>query len=600
MAWAGYPADALTGSNRALLFLILFALFAITPWRPGAVGWLLVLYTLAIGLIGALLLIATARGHGLETMFSEGRLVSPTGYFNSDAALFTMAALLGVALAVRRELPVLLRGVLLAIACGGAQLALLAESRGWLFTLPLLLALSMLVVRDRLRVAVAALLPIAGTLLALHRLLEVFRASQAAHPSAQAIRHAAQGAGRLSLLICGAVLLFGALLAATDRRFEGRTLRAGTRRLIGAVATVLTIAIAAGGGLAATHGHPIPFVKRQWNGFTHPAAPRQESAGSHFATVGTGRYDAWRVALDAVRTHPLGGLGQDNFGDYYDLHRKTDQEFQWVHSFGLRLLAHTGIVGTILFLVFLIAALVCAVRARRWAAAPTSAIAGAAILPLWVWLIHGSVDWFWEIPALSGPALGFLAIAASLGSRPASGQIEPSAAPDGASVAQRSPSSWVHPRRLALPVAGVLAVVAAVFVLGFPYLSVRDVSSASDIRSSNPAGALSLLSRAASLNPLDAEPPRLAGTIALMSGRFVEAERRFAEAAARQPGGWFAWFGQGLAASVLGDSARARQDFRRAAAINNRQVAVTQALARANSIHPLTPSQALSMLVLAH
>jgi Flp pilus assembly protein TadD len=146
----------------------------------------------------------------------------------------------------------------------------------------------------------------------------------------------------------------------------------------------------------------------------------------------------------------------------------------------------------------------------------------------------------------------------------------------------------------------VLAVVAAVFVLGFPYLSVRDVSSASDIRSSNPAGALSLLSRAASLNPLDAEPPRLAGTIALMSGRFVEAERRFAEAAARQPGGWFAWFGQGLAASVLGDSARARQDFRRAAAINNRQVAVTQALARANSIHPLTPSQALSMLVLAH
>ncbi len=61
-------------------------------------------------------------------------------------------------------------------------------------------------------------------------------------------------------------------------------------------------------------------------------------------------------------------------------------------------------------------------RDRRRAEGPArrgleAMVAGAALLPLVVWLIHGSIDWFWEIPALTGPALGCLAMACALGAR---------------------------------------------------------------------------------------------------------------------------------------------------------------------------------------
>jgi Flp pilus assembly protein TadD len=141
-----------------------------------------------------------------------------------------------------------------------------------------------------------------------------------------------------------------------------------------------------------------------------------------------------------------------------------------------------------------------------------------------------------------------------------------------------------------------LALVALVTVLAFPYLSVRKVSVASDISSRNPAAALSDLSQAASLNPLSAVPGRMAGTIALQNAQYPVAEQRFRQAIDREPGGWFAYFGDGLAASALGDSSRAQRDFSRAAAINRQEPAVKTALARVNSLHPLPPAAALRLL----
>jgi Flp pilus assembly protein TadD len=125
------------------------------------------------------------------------------------------------------------------------------------------------------------------------------------------------------------------------------------------------------------------------------------------------------------------------------------------------------------------------------------------------------------------------------------------------------------------------------------------VSSASDQSVSNPPAALSALKTAADLNPLSADPGRLGGTIALQNGQFTEAETRFRQAVSREPGGWFSWLGDGLAASALGDVTRAHHDFQVAESINSRQPAVTAALARVSSQAPLTPEQALKMLVLA-
>ena len=55
--------------------------------------------------------------------------------------------------------------------------------------------------------------------------------------------------------------------------------------------------------------------------------------------------------------------------------------------------------------------------------------------------------------------------------------------------------------------------------------------------------------QAAELNPLSADPDRLAGTIALKVGLPNIAAARFTRATDRDPGGWFGWLGAGLAAS---------------------------------------------------
>lgn len=577
IAWAQSPGLALQGSNRTLLYLLLFTLLLILPWRPKAALAALVLFSLCVGAFGVLLLARLAGGDHVEELIVQGRLVAPTAYFNSSVALFMIEALLAVALAIRRELPPPLRGVLIALSCAALQLCVLGQSRGWLFTLPVVVLVAVGAVRDRMRYAVAAVIPIAATVASVHPLLDVFRA----HVSL-AFQHAAAHAGHVSLLTCAGAFVIGTLLAWAEARVRPPQLSRRTRLGLGVTIGVVMLAGGVAGAIRVTHGDPVAFLSRQWRGFTHPQT--RPSPGSHFTAVGSGRYDFWRVSLQAVGSHPIGGLGQDNFADYYVIHRRTRQEPTSSHSIEMSLLAETGLVGFALFAAFAAAAMAGALRARRTGPELSRAVAGAAMLPLVVWLIHGSVDWFWEMPALSAPALGFMAVAVAL-ARPA--PLE--------SAVRSSPRPVT---RAATATAATLAVLAAATVLAFPYLSVREVSLAKDIAPRNPSQALLDLHTAAQLNPLSPDPGRLAGTIALQTGRYIEAARYFEQAASREPGGWYAWLGAGLAASALGREAAARHDFTIAAQINSHQLVIKRALARVHSAHPLAPAVALRMLVL--
>ena len=586
ISWAQSPGDALQGSNRALLYLLILAVMLLIPWTPGAALGALLLYTLGIGVVAVVLLARLASADHVGSLFVAGRLASPTGYLNSTAALFMIDALTATALAARRELPGLLRGVLIAIACASLQLTLIVESRGWLFTLPVVVLVALAIVPDRLRVAAAAAVPIAAALGLLHRLLDVYRAN----PGTE-LNHAASAAGRAALIICAVALVLGCLIGWIEELRKPRRLPRRTRRAAGSVVVLLAVVAVIAGGTAATHGDPLGFLSRQWHGFAHPQV--SSSTGSHFADVGSGRYDFWRVAIDAVLAHPVGGLGQDNFADYYITRRHTGEEPSWTHSLELRLLAHTGFVGFALFVGFMVAAIAVALRARRRGPGITPWVAAAALIPLTVWVVHGSVDWFWEVPALTGPALGFLGVAMSLGV-----QTSPTRAPAAQPASAPAPARNRVPQPVRI-VGGLAVLVAAVVLLGFPYLSVSEQSAAAAARARNPNAALRDLSRASRLDPLTAAPGRLAGTIALQAGDYTVAEARFGQAIDREPGGWYAWLGRGLAASALGDAAQAQRDFEVAKSINSRQPAVTAALARVNTIHPLTPAQGLAMLVIA-
>jgi hypothetical protein len=588
IAWAASPGDALQGSNRALLYLALFGLIAILPWTRGSALAALLLFAAGVGGIGIVFLARLANRDNVAAIIVNGRLQAPTGYFNSSVALFMVGALLAVALAADRVLPVPIRGLLLGAATAGLELAVAGGSRGWLFTLPLVLLATIAVVRDRVRFIVAAVLPVAATGIVAHRLLDIYAARNA---GAAGLADAAAHAGGPALLTCAITVVLGTALATADALLRPPAwLRLRRRALSLAIATLALVAAVAG-GVAATHGHPIAFVKRQWHGFSQ--GDRPSAAASHFDVVGSGRYDIWRVGLDAFVAHPIGGLGQDNFADYYIVHRRTVEEPAWTHSLEIRLLAHSGLVGAALFLAFLIAAGIAALRrgatdrteVDRW-------VIGAALLPFVVWLIHGSIDWFWELPALSGPALAFLAVAGALNS-PAS--AEPS--PDVVSPGEPAGKRWRPPRPVLTGVSA-LALLAATLVLALPYLSVVEQTRAAR-EAANPAQALSDYTTAADLNPLSPSPGRAAGYLALESGQYEVALQRFRQAISREPGGWLGWLGAGLAASQLGEVAVGRHDLQVARSIDRQQPAISEALARVGTAHPLPASEALKLLILA-
>ncbi len=584
MTWASAPGVALEGSNRTLLYFLVFTLMLIVPWsETGALVGLLI-WTIGIGALAVWILARLAAADNLPAMLVQGRLATPTGYLNATGALFTMGLLSGVGLAVRRRLPAPLRGLLLALACAELQLALIVQSRGWLFTLPLVVLAVIALATDRLRWLALAILPLAGAAAVAHRSLAVYGSS------GSALSTAAARAGRAGLLAALAVLLVGIVVAWRDRAARGRVLSAAARRTAGWVAVVLVVVAAAGGAILATHGHPVRFADRQLHGFSHQEPSTTHA--SHFDDVGSGRYDFWRVAVDAFLAHPVGGLGQDNFDDYYIPRGRTSEEPRWTHSLELRLLAHTGLVGLLLFGGFVVAAIAGALGVRRRGGAPARSVVAIALVPLIVWLIHGSIDWFWEMPALSGPALGLLGMAASLAG---AGAAQPPV--DRAAGGSRPPdgrSGAPVVARLAT-VAGALVLVAATVTLGLPYLATRLTSIASDVPTSDPSAALADLHRASQLDPLSSTITRTAGEIALGAGRNRLAAARFDQSLSREPDEWLSELGAGLAASALGQSAVAERYFRVASRLDRYQPPIPIALQRVRSSHPLTWNQALPL-----
>ena len=606
MTWAQYPGIALDGSNRALLYLLIFTLLTALPWTRETILGALLLFAGGVGVVGIVLMVRLASGANVTALFFGGRLVAPTGYINSTAALFTMNTLVCIVLSTRRRLPGPVRGLLVAFAAVSLQLATIVQSRGWLFTLPIIALVAIVIVPDRLRVAAAAVIPVIATLIPVRRLLHVYQSG----PS-DPLRALAIHAARPALAMCVGAFVLGTLLAWADSLYRGRGLGRTQRLALGTALAVVGVAGVLAGGLVVSKGDPFGFISRQWHGFAHAEAVY---GSSHFTDVGSGRYDYWRVALHAFERHPIGGLGQDNFGDYYLTLRKTGEEPSWTHSLELRLLAHTGIVGFLLFGGFLVAALKAAARTRRHGDADARLLAGALLLPLVVWLIHGSLDWFWEVPALTGPALGFLGAAGGLGTAlgiaPALGaapagvpRAVPAEVPETSAEPPLAPEPPpARPRRrvprfVAIAV-GLVVLACLTVVLAFPYLSAHEVQVASRADATNPSAALDDLRLAAKLNPLSSDPGRLAGAIALRNGRWTLALRQFRKSLSAEPGGWFSWLGAGLAESALGEPEQAHRDFAVARRINARQPAVQDALQRVFSKNPLTSEEAFKLLVL--
>jgi tetratricopeptide (TPR) repeat protein len=572
--WATDTGVAWEGANRTLLYLAVFALFALWRQRGTSAALLLCLWTLALIVLAAFtaLHLDAAGAGALRTLIPGGRLDYPTGYPNANAAQWMMAFWPAVLLARSARLPWAARGVLAGGAVLLAEVALLSQSRGSLYATPVMLVLVFALLPGRTR-TFALLVPVICGIGAAAP--AVLRADDL-HDGA--VRSAAVHSATLAMFVAAVVVaLVVSLLGIAETRVRvsqvsQERIRTGVR-----VATVVALVAIVAGGLA--FGKPVARIERGWDTFKGGYATDSTTGSRLIGGLGSNRYDFYRVALDEFLHHPLVGIGADNFEQQYLLHGRSEETPHYPHSVELRTLAQTGLIGALLALVGIAAALLAAARALRGPDPLARTVCAAALAGFAYWVVHGSFDWFWEFAGLGAPAFALLGIGCAL----APGRPVSSPEPALQSGAPRR-------RPLAIAFGALLALVCAASLVT-PWLSKLEIENAARIWTSRPQEAYSRLKSAAALDPLADEAFLVAGSIALRYDELPRAEHQFSLALGRDPDDAYATLEQGAIASTKGDRAQALRLLTRALHLDPREPVTRQALETARSARRVSIDQ---------
>lgn len=542
--WAGDQGAAVHGAERTLVFLLAFVLAVLWPPSPRALR-VAVAALPCIALLGG----ASALGGALGSPHSlvDGRLAGPTAYANASAALFIMGALPALVTATDSTRRPALRVVMLSLAGMLTALALLTQSRGVVAVGIATLAIALIGVVERFRLAIGTAFVASCVAVESSTLLAVRVAAHHGNPD-PALRRAA-----FAILAIGlALAAIGTALVWLERAVRPEPRHVRRFSLVARAALALALV---GGCCAfvATQGNPVAWAQARWKDFKTPDYRTLEAAPTRFGgSLGSNRYDYWRVAVAVAGERPLSGFGIDNFEAQYLRRRHTQKAPLYAHSIWFGALAELGVPGLLLLVAFVGAT--AALVARAWRSAPTSrrALVVAASVPAIALLVHSSADWVQVFPVLSVPALGLLGGAVSLapGRRPA--------APAGSALGF-----------------GVLAFALAVTLVALPVLvSERLQERAVAISGPHPSAAEHDLDLAADIDPLNAAPLIERGLVAVNAGRLGTARQAFSAAAGRDGSDWFTRFALALIDAREGRPRMARRELDAAVALNPRDAIV--------------------------
>ena len=282
--------------------------------------------------------VTLAWGAAPDDRFDFGRLSFPIDYVNAQGAASLLLFWPAAALASRRGLHVAARAL-----AGGAATAMLAtgllvQSKGGAVGLAAATAVVLVVSPRRLRLLVPAAGALALVAISYSALTEPFRE----RGDDAALADAARSAGARVLVLTFVAIALAAAWAVLDERMS---LSPHAHRLAGRIAAaLLVVAVVAGfAAFVVRVDHPVGWLDTRWHDFK--TLPQTETASSHLLSLGSNRYDFWRVAVDEFREHPLAGIGARGWDVAYLQHGRSEETPRRAHSLELDVASEEGVVG---------------------------------------------------------------------------------------------------------------------------------------------------------------------------------------------------------------------------------------------------------------
>lgn len=494
LLWASNRGDAWLGAGQTFLYLLAFLVTVAFVALGASRRWVLAASVVGPAIVAAFTL--QALGSRLGDLFDNDRLVGTVGYYNGEAAFLLVPFWVAVYLGGSRRVNPVLRGLVLASAVLSADLAVLTQSRGAMVALAVSLPVFFLFSGQRLR-GIFALAPLAVAL---------FVAFPALNGVYLALSHGGDGAAALDLVLPTVWLtaagagLYGLCWGLVDLKWRPPV---GVVRFVGGVVLAgCLIALVVGTvGFVERVGNPVEVGQQKWEAFKANDTTGEEQS-RYLSASGSGRYTLWKVAWEDFSSHPVLGIGTQNYeATYYQLRERPTGFARQPHMLPLEVLSERGIVGGVLFFGFFATCLAAGLWQRFRDLRPEGkAQVGALVAAVAYWFVHSSAEWFWQLPAVTLPAVVYLALLAS----PQRAESEPGLI------------GWP------LRAVGVGIAVLAIFVVVPLYVADRHL--AQSYAATEPKEALAAVERAQEYNPLD---PRLSlreARVARLAGDGVRAE----------------------------------------------------------------------------
>ena len=502
--WASDDGLVFVEIVRVLGYLGLFSLVVVASQENGARGWLA---GLTIGLTAVVLLALASRFFPslIEGGAPDSRLNYPLGYWNALAACAAIAAVLlawhsvhGVTRVIRSLATAALPFCALAIFLSGSRGGVAAAALG--LTVLFALMPKRFVLLSSLLVAAAGA---AG--------LMVFADGQEALMTGAGGSEASSEGRQLLALALAVALLAGWTRYQLDGPLSRASVSPSMRRWV-IVAGVVVLA-----GLVVAE-NPAERIDR----FKEKPVRALRPVGNNFTNDnGSGRYQFWEAALEALGDKPLHGIGAGQYETWWNRHGSLPYAVRDAHSLLFETAAELGVVGLALIALFFAIPIRSGWRSR---AGPRGAEAVALLAVLAAGLLAAAIDWMWELPAVFG--LVILAAALLI------------AANEGATT------TYLSARRMAaLGLATVAIAWAALLCSGDLLLTeVKLDQSRSAVSAGNLADAADDAEDAVALAPWSSEARVQLGLVQGLQGELLVAQQSLSEAASRAPHDWRVWF----------------------------------------------------------